>query len=196
MVLSLGKIIKDESAEEAVDYYLDLTRDEVVSSGAISWNLEDAPGSDSFRLLKVELLSSDGSRRSQFSPQESIDLTIDYQLKDSLPGMRLVVQVLSLRGDIAFTTTDQVMRNELGLHTPGTYRSICSIPGGLLNLTDYSIKIWAGVPGVKYLLHPQEFIRFSVTGIGNHGSTYIDQKSWPGVVSPKLEWKAHKMGES
>ncbi|MTJ11408.1 ABC transporter ATP-binding protein [Anabaena sp. UHCC 0187] len=194
IVLSGGNLIKEGDAESCIAEYLSKIAISQVTSGEASWNPDNAPGSEHFRLLKLALISSDGEIKSSFSAQEEIMIRIHYQLLKNIEGMRLVLQVLAQTGEIAFTSTDHGQRqSQDGL--PGHHLSVCSIPGKLLNLSNYVIKIWAGIPGKQYLLEPVELINFSIVGAGNHHSIYTDYQRWPGVVCPDLKWKIINNGE-
>jgi lipopolysaccharide transport system ATP-binding protein len=182
-----GQIVEDGNPDMVVDNYLsDLSKRTM--SGSITWELEEAPGTEAFRLRKIELLGNSGKVQSAFVPQELVEICIGYQLLQPVSGMRVVLQVLAPTGEIAFTSTDHSIRSG-ETSAPGSYFSSCRIPGGLLNLGEYMVKVWAGIPGIGRLLKPDTFIKFLVTGEGNHGSWFIDYKKWPGVVCPKLEWR-------
>jgi len=188
ILLSSGQIFADKTADGAVDDYLSTLSVDLTNSGEIVWNLDRAPGSGGFHLRKIRLATVDGNAQCVFVPQLPIDVHIDYELTKPVPGMRVVLQVQTLTGEIAFTSTDQSQR-QVTHYLPGHYVSICRIPPRLMNVGDYLIRIWAGIPGIRYLLEPSEFIRFSVIGAGSHGSTYVDSQKWPGVLCPDLEWR-------
>ncbi|WP_353930080.1 ABC transporter ATP-binding protein [Okeanomitos corallinicola TIOX110] len=188
IVLNAGTIIKQGNAEDCISEYLAKVANNQAESGETIWDIDDAPGSENFRLSKVAIFSNSGEIRSSFSAQEEIIIHIHYQLFKNIEGMRLVLQVLTQTGEIAFTTTDHGQRqSENGL--PGHHTSICRIPGKLMNLSNYVIKLWAGIPGKQYLLEPIELMMFSVVGAGNHHSTYTDYQRWPGVLCPELQWE-------
>ncbi|AFZ59172.1 ABC transporter ATP-binding protein [Anabaena cylindrica FACHB-243] len=194
IVLSSGNLIKEGDAESCIAEYLAKIASNQVFSGQASWNMDNAPGNEYFRILKMELVSVDGEIKSSFSAQEEIIIRIHYQLLKNIEGMRLVLQILAQTGEIAFTSTDHAQRqSQEGL--AGHHISVCHIPGKLLNLSNYVIKIWAGIPGKQYLLEPVELMIFSIIGGGNHHSTYTDYQRWPGVVCPDLKWKIINNGD-
>jgi len=185
--LSEGDIHLDSMSEYIVEQYL-MQLSEMSTFGAeISWNLENAPGSDEFQLKKIQLLSKNGTAKTTFLNDESFYIHLYYNILKDLSGMRLVLQILKSTGEIAFTSTDHSIRG-FKVTNSGKYKSTCHIPGGLMNLGQYIIKINAGIPGVRSLLNPIELMRFSIIGTGNQGSIYQDDRNWPGVVCPKLEW--------
>jgi lipopolysaccharide transport system ATP-binding protein len=149
------------------------------------WPIEQRPGSADFVLLGIEV-SGESSPGPTFTPNETLEIIATYRQRKALAGARLVVQIQTKTGEIAFTTTDQGVRLASG-YAPGLYRSICRIPGGLLNRTTYLIRIWAGIPGQRYLLEPRDVGQFFVEGVGNEETTYYDL-TWPGAVCPRLKW--------
>ena len=106
--------------------------------------------------------------------------------------MRIVYQLRTLSNEIVFTSTDHSVRKSDDL-SPNYYLTEGAIPKNLLSLKKYKLIIWAGNPGVNKYINEVETINFSVIGSGNHGSNYQDYKHWPGIISPKIDWKIEKM---
>ncbi len=103
--------------------------------------------------------------------------------------MRLVLQVLTIDGVIAFTTTDHATRPELNV--VGCYRTICNIPANLLNESSYTIKLHIGVPKVQVLIEGKEFLQFHIDNTTQKGPSF--PKKWPGVVAPRILWKTKQL---
>jgi lipopolysaccharide transport system ATP-binding protein len=191
IMLSSGSILFNGSVDSLVEKYLATVDKTVSESGQVSWELEKAPGTKGFSLERVTVTNCDKKSKAVFSPAEPVYIHVRYKLSQDFRGMRLVVQLRTSTGEIAFTSTDHQDRTP-EICTKGRYSSICHIPGELLNLGKYSVKIWAGIPGYRYLLEPIDVLQFSIQGIGNHGSTYVDYARWPGAVCPSLEWEIRK----
>ena len=191
MVLSGGQIIGSGDTESVISTYFAATETHLAGSGERVWHGHDRPGKGEFRLLKVALVATNGETRSKFTPQEAFRIEITYRLSEPVEGLRVVIQLQRLTGEIAFSSTDHACRDATLLEA-GTYVSICRIPGDLLNLSDYIVRGWAGVPGIRYFLEPADWLKLSVEGVGNHGSTYSDYQRWPGVVCPRLDWQILK----
>ena len=119
--------------------------------------------------------------------QAFLELTvIEYEQKIPLSSPRFVLQLIRMTGEIAFTSTDQIYRNETET-PPGMYRTVCHIPGGLLNVGRYQIKICMDDSTQDYFIKPLDVGCFEVVGLGNHG-TIKGAENWPGAVCPKLVW--------
>jgi lipopolysaccharide transport system ATP-binding protein len=187
LLLASGCLAKDGPPDKVIDLYLRVLAEGVPESGRATWDAADAPGDDCFRLLMVELSAGDLGHASVFSPDMPFEVRIRYQLARAIAGIRVVLQVRSAMGEIAFTSSDHSQRHD-AVSPAGRYLSVCRVPGGLMNLGEYVVHLWAGIPGVRYLLEPDDFMRFSVSGVGSHGSTFPDHHKWPGVVCPRLDW--------
>jgi hypothetical protein len=133
----------------------------------------------------VRVEDQSGQSPETFDGSEAIQITVTYQLKTALKGMRINLALLTEHGELAFLTTDHSIREYSD--DLGTYRSIALIPGKILNRQTYIVGIGVDVPGVRVVLARDYYSRFTVGGSGHHGSTFPEP--WPGVVSPEVEWR-------
>jgi lipopolysaccharide transport system ATP-binding protein len=185
-----GRVADVGEPEAVVDAYLqEETAPEGPSEGVCEWSEGTAPGAGGgeLRLVRVAAANDTGVTKTTFTTDETIHIECAYQQKAQLCGLRVAVQLVTPTGEVAFTSTDHSVRG-LREFPPGRYTTACAIPGELLNRGEYSVRVWAGIPDVRYLLRPVEAIRFRVIGLGNQGSDFEDKFSWPGVVCPRLEW--------
>ncbi|HBL10716.1 MAG TPA: ABC transporter ATP-binding protein [Cyanobacteria bacterium UBA11162] len=186
ILLSEGTVIQDEVTESVLAKYLSIIGLDEATNGEIHWSLDcNAPGGSEMKLRSIRLLGISGEPQSTFDVDSPITVEITYEIFESLRGMRIVLHLMTQEGVIAFASTDH-FQNDHDLGT-GYYKTLCKIPGKLLNIGRYIVKIHAGIPNIKVLIPGGEFISFLTLGKGNHGS-HLPEK-WPGVVAPKLEWK-------
>jgi len=108
---------------------------------------------------------------------------ISYEVKKPILGMRINLQLITQEGIIAFVSTDHSYQ-PVQL-PPSVYKNVCAIPGRLLNIGVYTIKISAGIPGVKLLVQPHECVKLITEGPSNNASIF---QRWLSVVCPKLKW--------
>lgn len=195
IVLSRGEIEIDSQTDTAVQKYISDSMNRISTNGVVHWSADQAPGEHGFFLKRIEITSlKTGDIQTSFNAQEEIGIRIYYQIKNQIKGMRLVIQILTQMGVVAFTSTDHSIRVPK-LQSAGSYISKCSIPGFLLNNGNYIVRVWSGVPGVKRLLNPGDYLSISITGGASHGSLYKDYNNWPGVVCPKLKWEIVENGK-
>ena len=187
--LDKGSIVSDGEASEVLDKYVGHSLIDVCK-GEISWGDGEGPGGAEIRLKAVRLIDGNGEVCSVFDVNSPIIVEIYYEVKTILRDLRIRVGVLTPSGEVAFESTDHYLRHEE--IRPGSYRSVCTIPGALLNIGQYTVRVGGGMPGVKMLLPHEEYLRFATTGIGGHGSSFAEV--WPGAVCPKLDWVIEKIG--
>jgi len=190
--LADGQIAAAGEPDDVVAAYLaEQTASVAPVSGRRAWAEADAPGGRELRLLSVAVRGQAGAVRDVFTTDETIHVCCEYRQAAPLAGLRFVVQVCTARGETAFTSTDHAIRGRRRF-PPGGYTTTCAIPGELLNLGEYTVRVWAGIPDVRYLIRPVEAVRFRVTGLGNQGSDFPDKRAWPGAVCPRLAWTLHE----
>jgi hypothetical protein len=93
---------------------------------------------------------------------------------------------------MAFQTTDHNVRPETDL--PGSYRSSAVIPARFLNRRSYMIALSFGLPPLRTVLLRREYMSFTVSGVGYHGSDFPEP--WAGVVAPAIEWQLEQLPSS
>jgi len=190
ILLFEGKLLLDGNSESVVDEYITQTKGtNSINSNIYFW--EDKREDTDVQFIQAELLNSYDKPSEVFTPQEPIKFRLSYKIHQKISGLRLVLQIKTTAGEIVFATTDHSERKNNQL-LPGIYISECTFPSHLFNLKEYVIVLGAGNPGVKFYYKPKEILRFSVSGIGNHGSIYSDFSNWPGVVCPSIKWEIKK----
>ena len=186
VLLAEGTLVAEGESGEIVDKYLMTASGDGAGTGEVSWADEKtAPGGKEMRLASIRLLDAQDKIRGSFDTEKPVKVEVTYKLFEKVRGMRLILQVINSEGVIAFASTDQNHRREE--NNPGVYRTVCTIPGGLLNAGTYFVLVHSGCPGVKVLVRGKEFIRFHAEKTGQHGSLFPER--WPGVVAPRLEWR-------
>jgi lipopolysaccharide transport system ATP-binding protein len=179
-----GRVVLDGDSSQVISAYL-ASAISGSSNGEIAWpDVDEAPGGEEVKLRAIRLVGKEGSPTSLFEVDKPIRVEIHYEVRRAMRGMRIRMGLLTLQGEIAFQSTDHYVRGEEV--KPGHYRSICTIPGDLLNLGQYIVRVGGGIPGLKVLIPHREYLRFETTGLGNQGPGFPER--WPGVVSPKLDW--------
>ncbi len=186
VLLEDGCISKKGSTADVLPHYLS-THTETSASAKIKWDdLENAPGNDGFKLYEIKLLDSNKKVRMTFLAHEEITIDLSYNLTLPLRGMRILMQLLTPDGVVAFTTTDFGLRSDEPLLS-GSYFSRCIIPPKLLNDGTYIIKIHVGIPGVKVLMEGRPLLGLTIKGRAANSSSHPE--TWPGVVAPDLKWE-------
>jgi len=189
ILLNNGSIVRDSDTSKVVNYYL-----EEVSSGAnadLSWDDDDAPGSDEVKLVGIRLMSEDRMERFVFETTEQIILEIQIKIISEIRGARMVVHLLTDDEEIVFSTTNQFLVSD-GIYRIGLHKLNCTIPENLLNQGRYKIRISMGIPGQKLLLPPQIYLSFNTHLAFYDDKGFNTNLAWPGVIAPTIKWEHYE----
>lgn len=191
MLLVDGKMAAEGSSHDVVSTYLSLWNVENETKGEVCWTeAEKAPGCDEMRLRSVRVLGPTGQIQDIVEVDKPILVEITYELYSRLRGMRIQLSLTTEEGVIAFVSTDQDQRPNTS--QPGRYRSLATIPPGLLNRKKYFVGLAFDMPGVSVLMDTQDFLSLTVVTGAIEGSSYIPP-TWGGVLAPSLEWSIEKL---
>jgi lipopolysaccharide transport system ATP-binding protein len=186
IVMSEGKILASAPAAQAVEIYLQSSTTHSEDGSEWRWENSQMPGDETLRVTGIGLVTSDGQLAREIHSDQDFDIKIEYEQETQIRGLRISLQLVTQLGEVAFTTSDHSSRNG-NVASPGAYRSICRIPGKLLNIGQYTIRLGIDEPGVRAVQNWIEVGSFTVTGHHNGGTTFPDA-TWPGVVSPFCSW--------
>ena len=185
VLLNEGSVQLDSTPDLAIEGYMQAANASQPHNGETVWPDDDsAPGGDQLRLQSVRLLGPTGKPQAIFDAKQPISVEIGYKVIKPVRGMRVNLQLLTMEGLIAFTSTDhQYQPQQLDC---GQYISSCKIPDKLLNIGAYCLRIGLDLPGVQRLIKPQQGFAFSTIGIGNQNTSLSER--WHGVICPQLKW--------
>jgi len=183
IVLSKGKIIFNGSVDSAIENYLSQqnTKD---NTGIADFRKENI-GDDQLKLIEVSVFNKNNTVKTIFSPSEEIFIKIKFFIIKEISGMRFNLTLKTISGEIAFVTSSHnLTKSKI---KDGEYVLQTKIPANLLNTTRYTLTLNAGIPGYKPIFGFIDCINIDIDGVSLHGSTFPEK--WPGVVSPKIDWK-------
>jgi lipopolysaccharide transport system ATP-binding protein len=185
-----GQLVMSGKPGDVISRYLSasMPKDSEIE-GQIIWNGRDAPKTEDIQLRSIRLLNGLGVPQSIFESDKPITIEIHYDILQRLRGARFCLMLLTQEGEMAFSATDHLFQQET--QQPGTYKTSCFIPGGLLNRRQYVVNLQCDIPGERYVLPAAEYLSFNVSGVGNQSSNFPEP--WPGVVCPRVQWKVEEV---
>jgi lipopolysaccharide transport system ATP-binding protein len=183
--LDQGRVRSSGSVADVVESYLNQT---AVHEGERLWPDHDSnPGNSKAVLRAVRVLSHLGRPVATADVRQPVTVEIEYEVRESLPDLRVSIQLLTSDGTIVFHSADTSDREWYGrARQPGRYSSRCDIPGYFLNSVQYSVTVAADIPHVEVLFQESSVITFGVEQTGGPSSHYGE--IWPGAVCPALHW--------
>lgn len=173
LLMHNGMVTYEGHIEDTIQTYLESSIETQINFANVD--------SDNFKagIIQVVALSKE-VEKIDFLTNEQIDIRIEYKINSKYQGARIVMQLVTISGEIAFATTTECSSNNTCL--------IASIPANLLNSTSYFVRLHIGIPGIERLCEPKEYLKINLEGVGQHGSTF--SQKWPGVVAPVINWRS------
>jgi lipopolysaccharide transport system ATP-binding protein len=186
IVLDRGQLVKRAPTVEGVDYYMASGFSE---AGERNWAADEWP-SGPFKPLALRVRDAREQIVDLIRSTEPTTIEIEYEIGDSMQGLRVGIYLMSMRGEHIFTsfdTDDAEKYAEFGVRQPGRYKSRCVIPADTLNEGHYVLGINASIFRVNRFFQDERALTFNVDAVGAPG------KQWPetrlGLVRPRLQWK-------
>jgi lipopolysaccharide transport system ATP-binding protein len=182
IVLEHGKTVFEGETDDSIDFYLNNDKTNI-DSGAVKFKYNQV-GNEYIQLLEVSVTDKVQRIRTAFLQSESITVSINFFAKSDVTGMRFNLSVKNPYGVIAFVTSSHELTKICLKEGEHILRVV--IPAFLLNKTQYTLTLNAGIPGNRVLIDPLDVLLVDIEGEHAGGSAFVEK--WPGIVSPKLEW--------
>ena len=188
ILLEGGKLVLRGPSTEVVDHYLSAGFSQ---SGERAWLPAEVPADAApFCPLALRIRNPAGTIVDTVRSVEPATLEIEYELERPVTGLRVGLYLMSMRGELIFTTFDT---DDPGLYEKyserpaGRYVSRCTIPADTLNEGRYAIGVNASSFRVKRYFHDERALAFNVDSTGAPGMQWPEQRL--GMVRPRLEWE-------
>ncbi len=187
--LDEGRLQMAGTAESVVAFYLSTGSE---SEGERRWEkLEAAPGNEKIRLRAVAVINSEKEVTSIVDVRFPFYVEIEYEVLQPLLGVQVGFWLLTSDGIVVFVAGDNEDRKWLGrLRDPGHYKSICKVPGLLLNSGVYALTVASDMRNVELLFAEENTLRFHVEQTQVPAHSYAKPA---GVICPFLEWRVSKL---
>jgi lipopolysaccharide transport system ATP-binding protein len=195
ILLDAGHVAMDGKVDEVIQRYLEMGGS---SSGEVVWpDPERAPGNDVVRLHAVRVLQ-DGIDGPAAEVNVSKEIRVEIEIWNLKEGTPLYVGIV-LTNKMAIPALQSINSAELSLtrdnwygrpHPYGLFRSICRIPGDLLNEGRYNITIIAGKPPTNQIFYEPDVVSFQALVTDDISKAYYASC----VLRPRLAWQTEYLG--
>lgn len=197
ILLNAGEIDTMGNTQEVVDKYLD--GGATYGSEAIWPDPEEAPGDDTLKLHSARILSENNTLSNHINMSDGVKIEIKYwNLKE---GNKVWAGIhLFNRGHHIFASTNAPTETVNPdpywnkPHTVGLYKTLCKIPGRLLNEGAYEVNIALGLDTLRVICHEERLIGFTI--IDTVTTTKKGGKPVGGILRPRLDWKTDVVNNS
>jgi lipopolysaccharide transport system ATP-binding protein len=187
IVLDKGRIVLRAPTAEAVDYYM---TSEMARSGERSWEEGITGGGNPFNPISLRVVDHQGRIVDRVSSNEGFAVEFEYELEESITGLRAGLYLYTSRGEPVFTsfdTDDPATFENLTDRDAGRYVSRCRIPANFLNGGTFVLGVNASSFQIRSYFTDEHVMTFSVDPTGAPGSHWAEPRRGP--VRPALDWE-------
>lgn len=177
-----GRIVEEAEADKVVADYLQKSRAPLTER---VWN-GNGPGNEKVRVRSMSARPADGSPAEAMSIQTPLLLETEYW--NGVPNSRLglSLHVTNEQGTLVFASMP-IDAREWEAKPVGLFRSVCHIPGGLLNDGVHRVRLLMVRDENEVIFDLEDAIVFEVMDSGERRGNWHGR--WPGVVRPDLRWE-------
>lgn len=184
-----GKLIKDGSPSEIINYYLNSNSEITYSK---SWDGINSPKNQSFELKKVWISDKNYKSSSILNIDEDFLVNIDFKVlnKGAKAGLNVIIH----------DSEQKIISSSINNHEPifyqsklnkGNYKSSCRIPGKLFNSGIYFISIYMFGPNFRDSNFVEYVLKIELNdGIAVRGDYH---GAYKGVMRPMFQWETKKI---
>jgi lipopolysaccharide transport system ATP-binding protein len=189
IMLDKGHLILESTPEPTIRRYLDGATGEQRAS--VEWDIKDAPGNDTVKLIKVSVLNDRDEVSKYFDRSEPIYLQLEYMMPcaQRLPIAPQIRIFDEARTCVFISFKTQAWINE---EVNSSYKSVCVIPSNFMNDIWYFVDVYFTTQDTREIhLHAENAVSFKV-GDSKRDSNY---GQIPGGVRPNLLWNTEMTNE-
>jgi lipopolysaccharide transport system ATP-binding protein len=198
--LSNGNVCATGPVREVIDHYLGDGADDSTLAEA-TWELENAPGDASTRLLAVRIADDSGETAYNHDITKPVTVHVEFALLKSIADLACSIHVYNQEGLCLFAVgapvtdgaDDRPQPLENREIAPGIYRSSCLIPANYLNDGLHRISAFVVQNKTNFPAQSLQEVSFFVNDYGASRGGYLGKII--GAVRPTLPWASQRIGE-
>ena len=185
VLLNAGEIVSMGDAREVVEEYLSTN---VAQSGTAIWDLDDAPGDETARIIRVEVCDPIGRPSDSLWLGGAIRLLMEFKILK--PGLRVnpVFSIKNPGGLVVFSSANyEEPLWGTRCYDQGSVRTICEVPAHILNEGKYAVDAMLIQDGRFVKAHSENAVGFTVFDDASTRGDFLGE--WSGVVRPRCYWQ-------
>jgi lipopolysaccharide transport system ATP-binding protein len=183
--LNEGRIVEDGPTRSAVSHYLKTSS--TTEYGQVWEDIAKAPGNEIVRLRSAFIRPRGQDSSDLLTVRTPFDLEFEYWNLQPETRLNLSLVLINGEGVVVFNTGPVNERFWHGNPFPkGLFRSVCRVPGNLLNDDTYRIHLLMVKDESAVIFHLDDVLVFEIHETGERRGAWFGK--WIGTVRPSLEW--------
>jgi len=190
--LDRGEVVENGAAGAVVTNYLNKSFGGTGATEEIWDDIATAPGNDLVRLHAIRI-RADGDSSEPLTMKTPFTIEIEFWNLVPEAQLHLALHLFTEHEIIAFTTGSgrDLTWSERPL-SRGLFRSVCRIPGQLLNAGRHRFNILVIKDKTSMIYRHESEVTFEIVDLAERELSWYGRE--PGVVQPVLEWTTEHLG--
>lgn len=158
----------------------------------IEWAPQERPSTHELEVKSIKVFDSKGRVDSLLTTGDELKIEIDYTIKQDIKDLRVAVNIFTSDGIEIISSSDFLVQPADRIRKPGNYKTVCKIPGKLLNLGAHVATIDFDVPRQRALIMTLP-VSFTISELSFNQLGITNTNRPAGVVHPFLDWQVLAM---
>ena len=151
ILLKTGFMLKFDNTQRVTELYLRNVVQELRCND-LDKIIKKLPDDPTFKLKTINLLQEGYSVNSTVRNGLPLEISINYEVKQKVTGLRIYIEVLDDQETILFRSFHDEDNDQIVTTNPGSYVSKVVIPAGILAPFQHILCIKAGIYNVRYTM--------------------------------------------
>jgi lipopolysaccharide transport system ATP-binding protein len=190
--LEQGEILESGIAGAVVSNYLNKSFGRSASSEEVWPDVDSAPGNDLVRLHAVRIRVAGENSAAPLTMKTPFLIEVDYRVLKPDAQLHITLHLYTAHEIVAFTTGSGLDPVWSGRLMPtGLFRSVCYVPGQLLNAGRHRFDVLVIKDRSSLLLKHESALIFEILDLEERNLSWYGRE--PGVVQPILNWTTEQL---
>jgi lipopolysaccharide transport system ATP-binding protein len=190
ILLKAGHVIREGTANEIVDFYLEGGAG--LGSERVWDDAASAPGSPKAHLRAVRIVNAGGELAGQVTITQPLMLEIEYEVTQPEAVLNLSVSIYA-QDDVYVLASPSITDGAWSSkpHAPGHYKGRCVLPGNFFNEGRYNFSVLLVENGTQVIAQAERVVSVDMIDTGETRGGYFGY--WGGAVRPTLDWQIKRL---
>lgn len=185
ILLEDGRMAEYDAANAVISRYMHHT---AAQSGCEYVNTDGVGSEAKAGILAASVLSPEGKPAHTLFIDQVGAIRIAWRLNVPVPYMRVGVEIIDSAGVVVFSSMDTDSADWLGKsREPGVYNEIMRMPSYMLMPGLYSVRAFAGMPGIERFMEIENMLQFEVADNQSHIS-HVPGEIRSGYTAIPMQW--------
>lgn len=189
VLMKHGTVTMQGETADVIDNYLS---DGSEAERFVEWKREERPSNSELEVHSIKVFDGKGRLDSLLTTGDELTIEIDYKIKQEIKDLRVAVNIFTSDGIEIISSSDFLVQPESRIRKPGAYKTVCKIPGRLLNLGTHVATVDFDIPRMRALIMSLP-VSFTISELSFNQLGITTTNRPAGVVHPFLEWEVVSM---